>query len=207
MASVPQLSQFNAQNLANLVRPAWSHPAKPQLLKRGTCSSRLLLAPLSLHSTRQWQQTWSDVPCVQAWAYANLMFEPPCQLLDHVATAAQRSITKFSPQNTSNLIWCALVERTCAERKLAPGTSCTACHSCALHVTLCQQSSHMLCACAGRLHGWGMRLPTSSVLRPHTLAPTCPTISHSPSPTLYGVQYIMRRKTAHDVCTGVIPPS
>jgi hypothetical protein len=46
---------------------------------------------------------------VQAWAYANLMFQPPCQLLDHVATAAQRSITKFSPQNTSNLVWCALV--------------------------------------------------------------------------------------------------
>lgn len=45
----------------------------------------------------------------QAWAYANLMFQPPCQLLDHLATAAQRSITKFSPQNTSNLVWCALV--------------------------------------------------------------------------------------------------
>ena len=46
---------------------------------------------------------------VQAWAYANLMFLPPCQLLNHVATAAQRSITKFSPQNTSNLVWCAAV--------------------------------------------------------------------------------------------------
>ena len=38
VASVPQLSQFNAQNLANLVRLAWLHQAKPQQLIPVRCT-------------------------------------------------------------------------------------------------------------------------------------------------------------------------
>jgi hypothetical protein len=55
VASVPQLSQFNAQNLANLVTPTWLHQAKPQTNLHGTCTSYLLASSCCMFlSTRQY---------------------------------------------------------------------------------------------------------------------------------------------------------
>lgn len=59
--------------------------------------------------------------------------------------------------------------------------------------SLCQQSKKMSCACAGHLHGWATPLLSSSKLRLHTPAPTCPTTSLSPSPTLFGGYLVVQR--------------
>jgi hypothetical protein len=126
VASVPQLSQFNAQNLANLVS---QHGCIKQSRSDSSMAHALhiCLRAAAVCFSRHVSSSEHDLirAGVQAWAYANLMFQPPCQLLDHVATAAQRSITKFSPQNTSNLVWCALVAPAHARtaRTLVPGTS------------------------------------------------------------------------------------
>ena len=44
---------------------------------------------------------------LQVWAFANLNRKPPGGLLDKVADMAERKMSTFSPQNTSNLLWCA----------------------------------------------------------------------------------------------------
>lgn len=44
---------------------------------------------------------------LQVWAFANLNRKPPGGLLDKVAHMAERKMSTFSPQNTSNLLWCA----------------------------------------------------------------------------------------------------
>lgn len=42
---------------------------------------------------------------VKVWAYANLGHRPTAGLLDAAASTAEWSMTNFTPQNLSNMLW------------------------------------------------------------------------------------------------------
>ncbi len=146
----------------------------------------------------------------QAWAYANLTYEPPGELMEHIAEASERRLSSFSPQNASNLLWCGCIDcwlrciecpddkhRTASEAGARSYTPISVplywrfwCSTPSVQPLKCQlshpQLDTFLLAAAGQWLGWDMRIRGCCQRSPRTPAPTWPTTNHSPSPTLCG---------------------